>query len=117
MINSKLQNFAKELTTQVAFMQDAEKGDIKEVFDTIVTIDAYDFLEGDDGKYVVIRLKEEKNKFFFGNSILTDHIMKIHEEGLGVEIVKEGLPVMFSERKSRKSKRMYTAVEFYPEPF
>ena len=72
-----------------------------------------DFIKGENGEYVVFVIDEISDEFFFGGSVLTEDMKKFTEEEKA-EIIENGLPVKFTQRKS-KNKRPYTAVEFYPE--
>ena len=80
------------------------------------TITEYGFIPNDAGEpYVVFITKERGGKFYFGGSVLTARMLDLENEGYHDAIVSEGLPVLLTEEKSKKSNRMYTNVKFYPE--
>lgn len=110
-----LKDRAKEFSVQLPFMDGREKGEMKELHGQVSTITDYGFLTGDKGTdYVVFITKERSNKFYFGGQVLTDQLQQLEAEGYHEEIVADGLPVLFGEKKS-KNKQTYTTVEFYPE--
>lgn len=97
----------------IEFMQGRTKGELIEILDVVVTITDYEFLDGTDGEYAVFIIKEDNDKFYFGGSVLTRDLKEFTEEEKN-EVKEKGLPVKFSNKKS-KNKRNYTGVEFYPE--
>lgn len=97
----------------IEFMANKNKGEMMELYDRVCTIMDYDFIHGDDGDYVVFVIDEINDEFFFGGSVLTEDMKKFTDEEKK-ELQENGLPVKFTQRKS-KNKRPYTAVEFYPE--
>ena len=96
----------------IEFMEGRNKGEADELLDRTVTIRNYDFINGENGEYAVFIIDEDEENFYFAGSVLTDNLRQLeaHKE----EIIAEGLPTKFTQRKS-KAKRNYTAVEFYPE--
>lgn len=110
-----LKERAKEFSVQLPFMDGREKGEMKELHGQVSTIIDYGFLPSDKGTdYAVFITKERSDKFFFGGQVLTDQLQQLEAEGYHEDIVTEGLPVLFGEKKS-KNKQTYTTVEFYPE--
>lgn len=110
---------AKEFSILLPFMEGKDKGDLGRIVDTNVTIVEYGFLhdtndDGSDKDYVCFMVKEDPQNFYFGGQVLTENMHELDEEGYGDAIRKEGLPVLFSKKKS-KNKREYTTVTFYPE--
>lgn len=114
-MRKSLKDRAKEFAISLPFMDGREKGETKELLGQVSTIVDYGFLPSDKGgDYVVFITKERSNKFYFGGQVLTDQMQQLEAEGYHEEIVAEGLPVLFGEKKSR-NKQTYTTVEFYPE--
>ena len=97
----------------IEFMENKNKGEMMELYNRVCTIRNYDFIKGEDGEYVVFVIDEINDEFFFGGQVLTEDMKEFTEEEKA-EIIENGLPVKFTQRKS-KNKRPYTAVEFYPE--
>lgn len=111
-----LRERAREFTTLLPFMEGREKGDTKELLGQVSTICDYGFLPNDKGEvYVAFIVRERSNKFYFGGQVLTDRMTQLEEEGYHEAVVAEGLPVLMTEAKGKKSNRTYTNVEFYPE--
>ena len=111
-----LKERAKAFDVQLPFMEGRDKGETKELLGQVSTISEYGFIPNDDGEaYVVFTVKERANKFYFGGSVLTARMLDLENEGYHDAIVAEGLPVLLTEEKSKKSNRMYTNVKFYPE--
>ena len=110
-----LRDRAKEFSVQLPFMEGREKGETKELMGQDSTIVEYGFLTNDAGApYAAFIVKERPSKFYFGGMALTDQLLQLEAEGYHDEVVSEGLPVRFTEKKS-KAGRTYTNTEFYPE--
>ena len=111
-----LKDRAKEFDVQLPFMDGREKGETKELLGQVSTIEEYGFIPNDAGEpYVVFTVKERANKFYFGGTVLTARMLDLENEGYHGTIVAEGLPVLLTEEKGKKSNRTYTNVKFYPE--
>lgn len=111
-----LKERAKAFDVQLPFMEGREKGETKELLGQISTITDYGFIPNDAGEaYVVFITKERASRFFFGGSVLTARMLDLENEGYHEAIVAEGLPVLLTEEKSKKTNRIYTNVKFYPE--
>lgn len=98
----------------IEFMNEREKGEMQDLLNKNLTITDYSFINGDDGEYVVFIVKEDESKFYFGGKVLTEN-MKSFTSDDKEEIKRDGLPVIFEERKSKKTNRKYIASRFYPE--
>lgn len=108
-----LREFVKEFSVQLPFMEGREKGETKELIGQVSTIIDYGFLANENGEpYVCFIVKERSSKFYFGGSVLTDRLSILEDKGYHDDIVEQGLPVLMTEQKSKKSNRSYTAVEF-----
>ena len=109
---------AQEVTKSgLPFMDGREKLEITgEVLNNILTVDDYGYLDGDDGNYVVISLREYPNHFIYGGSVVTDAFKKL-EEKIGAEnmaqLIQHGLTFRLSELIS-KNKRKYIRISFFP---
>lgn len=115
-MRKSLKERAKEFDAQLPLMEGRDKGDTKELLGQISTIEDYGFLPNDAGEaYAVFTVKERANKFYFGGSVLTARLTDLEAEGYHDTIVAEGLPMLMTEAKSKKSNRTYVNVEFYPE--
>lgn len=111
-----LKERAKAFDVQLPFMEGRDKGETSELIGQVSTIADYGFIPNDAGEpYVVFITKERAGKFYFGGSVLTARMLDLENEGYHDAIIAEGLPVLLTEEKSRKSNRMYTNVKFYPE--
>lgn len=113
-----LKDRAKKLNSGngVPFMEGREKGEFFPL-NSIVTVDQFGFINGENGQYVVLSFREFPENFFFGSSVATEKFSLLEAENTPAEVaeaLEEGIPVIFTERKS-KNKRTYTTVEFYPE--
>lgn len=104
------------------FMEGREKmeSDNKVLFNAPLTLDEHDYLEGDDGEFAVITVKEYPNNFFFGSSVVTDALKKLDiilsnasDEQLE-EIEQTGVTFKL-EKVMSKNKRKYTKITFFPK--
>lgn len=111
-----LKERAKAFDVQLPFMEGRDKGETNELIGQVSTITDYGFIPNDAGEaYVVFITKERASKFYFGGAVLTDRMLKFEEEGYHDAIVAEGLPVLFTNEKSKKTNRSYVNVKFFPE--
>ena len=115
----QLINEAIQITASgLAFMEGKEKLEVKgDVLDKILTVDDYGFLEGEEGEYVVIALKEYPEHFIYGASVVTQ-AFKTLEEKLNEEeiafLLEKGLTFKLIELIS-KNKRKYIKIIFFPK--
>lgn len=109
-----LKELAQSMTTILPFMEGKTKADQKDLIGEIVTIREYGFMAGDNGDFAVFTTDEYPDKFFFAGQVLTKHLKAIDDAGYHDDTVAEGLPTLFSVKKS-KNKMIYTNVSFYPE--
>lgn len=110
-----LKSRVKEFEVNLPLMEGREKGDLKSLYEDIVTIRDFGFLKDEhNSEYVVFIIDEDDRNFYFGGMVLTDQLKKLSDEGYQEQIVKEGLPIRLTDRIS-KGKKHYTSVEYYPE--
>lgn len=111
-----LKDRAKEFDARLPFMDGRNKGMTEELLGQISTINEYGFLPNEAGElYVVFTVKERSTVFYFGGSVLTERMIQLDQEGYGDEIRRDGLPILMTKETSKKTKRSYTGVTFYPE--
>lgn len=114
-MRKSLREKAKEMDVRLPFMDGCVKGDTKELFGMISTINEYGFLPNEAGElYAVFTVRERTGKFYFGGTVMTDRLFKFENDGYHDDIVAEGLPVLMREKKS-KANRTYVDVVFFPE--
>lgn len=115
---NELINQAKEVTASgLPFMDGREALKVEgKILNNVLTVDDYGYLEGDDGEYVVIALKEYPQHFIYGGSVVTDAFKKL-ESKIGVDnmglLIEHGLTFKLTELVS-KNKRKYTRISFFP---
>lgn len=102
----KVKSFKKE---GITFMQGREKGELTELFGKIVTVRNYDFINSEDGDYLVFIIDEEPEKFYFGGSVLTSNFKEFDNDEKD-EILEDGLKVKLENKKGKKHN--YTSVEY-----
>lgn len=113
MLTNVLEKAKKVLCNGLDFMEGREKQDIelgKHYF-----INEFGFLSSSDGEYVVFTSKDDSENFYFGGQVLTQKLKELEEllEDREMNELKEhGIEVVFSEKKSEKNRRKYTACEF-----
>jgi hypothetical protein len=100
------------------FMEGKEKLEVKgEILNKVLTVDDYGFLEGEEGEYVVIALKEYPQHFIYGSSVVTQ-AFKTLEEKLNEEerafLINQCLTFKLTEVVS-KNKRKYIKIVFFPK--
>lgn len=95
----------------IPFMENRDKGDMHDILDKIVHIVDFGFIrkEEEEGDYAVICLKEDNEKFFFCNAVITDMLHQVEKDGMKEELASQ--PIKFLLRTSKKG-REYFAFEF-----
>ena len=109
---------AQEITASgLPFMEGKVKLEVKgDVFNRILTVSDYGFLEGEEGVYVVIAVKEYPQNFIYGSSVVTQAFQELDTRFTGEQkgmIIEQGLTFTLSEMVS-KNKRKYTKINFFP---
>lgn len=87
------------------------------ILNNTLTADDYGFLEGEEGEYVVITLREYPEHFIYGSSVVTQAFKKLDETyGADVKafLLEKGLTFKLTEMVS-KNKRKYTKIVFFPK--
>ena len=115
----QLINEVSQITASgLPFMEGKEKLEVKgDVLNNTLTVDDYGFLEGEEGEYVVIALKEYPNHFIYGSSVVTQAFKTLDEkfdEEQKAFLLNKGLTFKLSEMLS-KNKRKYTKIVFFPK--
>lgn len=111
-----LRDRAKEFDARLPLMDGREKGDTAELMGQVSTMDEYGFLPNEAGEmYVVFTVRERPSRFYFGGSVLTSRMIELDQDGYREAIQSEGLPLLLTQTKSRKTGRSYVNVTFYPE--
>ena len=108
---SILDKVRKELKGGLDFMEGKEKGNINDLnkYESVNIID-FGFLIDRDSKeeYACFVVYEEGKYFYFGGSVVTEKLRRIQEaltsEEL-TELLMEGLPVKFVNKKSEKGRK------------
>ena len=110
-----LRERAKEFDVRLPFMDGREKGDNAEIMGQVITINEYGFLPNEAGEmYVCFTIKERSSKFYFGGSVLTSRMVELDQDGYRDAIHNEGLPILLTQTKAKKSGRSYVNVTFFP---
>lgn len=116
-VNELMERVAKITESGSPIMSGREKIDVHDVLDMNLTVDEYDFLEGSDGKYVVITTVEYPNNFIYGSSVVTQAFLELEEAFTVDEInllLQRGITFKLTELTS-KNKRKYIKISFFPK--
>lgn len=98
-------------------MEGKEKISVDNVIGQVLTVSDYGFLNGEEGEYVVISIKEYPTNFIYGSSVVTQAFKNLDEQLTDEELVKildEGLTFKLTTLVS-KNKRKYTKITFFPK--
>lgn len=113
-MSTLLDKLKKELEVGLPFMEGRENA--KLVCEMPYTVKDFGYLRDkkNQQQYVCFITEENKDKFFFGGSVVTDTFKKI--EGILTEeelqqVLSEGLKVVFHEQKSKDNLRTYIVME------
>lgn len=100
------------------FMEGKEKIEVKgDILNKVLTVDEYGYLEGEEGEYIVIALKEYPNHFIYGSSVVTQAFKTLDEKFNDEQkafLLEKGLTFKLNEMMS-KNKRKYTKIIFFPK--
>ena len=107
----------KNITEMGLPLMDGKKQlNVETIMGTEVTVDDYGYLNGDNGEYVVITLKEYPTYFMYGASVVTQSFKELDSalsEDERIEILQEGLTFMLTEKKSKNGYK-YHKMTFFP---
>ncbi len=93
----------------VPFMEGRDKGEKSEILDKPLHIADFGFINGNDGKFAVMLFAEIPDKFYFGNSIVTEMLEAVERDNQR-QALKE-VQITFKERKAKESGRTYIAFD------
>lgn len=102
-----LKEMLKSMEIMSPLMEDKIRVETAEVADKPVTIVGVDFVDGNNGEFSIILLKEYPDNFLFGGSVVTDRLKKLSNslggaDELNMAIDKEGgIPVVFVSVKAK----------------
>ena len=107
----------KQITEMgLPLMDGKEQLNTEKILGQEVTVDDYGYLNGDNGEYVVITLKEYPNFFIYGASVVTQGFKELDSaltDDERIEILQEGLTFMLTEKKSKNGYK-YHKMTFFP---
>lgn len=100
--------FSKFKNEGVPFMDGKTKGEKSEMLDKPLHMDDFGFISGNDGRFAVMHFVEMPDKFYFGNSVVTEMLEQVQADDMKGELAK--VVITFTERKS-KSGRTYISYD------
>jgi hypothetical protein len=65
----------------IPFMDNAEKGNIRDHLGKQLTLRDYGFINGDNGVYACVCFEELPGRFYFMNAIFTEALQEIERDG------------------------------------
>ena len=93
----------------IPFMDNRDKGDMHDILDKPLHIEDFGFIQGDEGEYAVIAIKEEPEMFYFCNSVITEMLQQVDKDDMRDELPKQ---VIKFELATSKKGREYFRFEF-----
>lgn len=93
----------------IPFMDNRDKGNLRDILGKIVHIEDYGFIRNDEGDYGVIIVKEDAENFYFCNQVITDMLHQVDSDGMKEELANQ--PIKFELAESKKG-REYFRFEF-----
>ena len=94
----------------IPFMDNADKGDLRDVLGEVVHISDFGFIKNDEGgDYGVIALEERPGEFFFCNQVITDMLHQVELDDMKDELAKQAIKFELAESKKG---REYFRFEF-----
>ena len=102
--------FDKFVRKGIPFMEGREKGNLRDMLERPLHIVDYGFIEGKDGRFAVIAFKEDADRFYFGNSIVTEMLEEVDADGMRDELAQQA--IQFDLRVSKERGQEYMAFDF-----
>lgn len=93
----------------IPFMDNRDKGDMRDILGKPVHIIDFGFIKNDDGDYGVIALAEDDEKFYFCNQVISDMLHQVEKDDMKEELAKQ--VIKFELAESKKG-REYFRFEF-----
>lgn len=94
----------------IPFMDGKDKGERSEILDRPLHMDDFGFINGSDGEFAVMHFAEIPDKFFFGNSIITEMLHKVNAASMKAHLAEQA--ITFTLKTSKETKREYMAFRF-----
>ena len=102
--------FDKFVRKGIPFMEGREKGNLRDLVDKPLHIIDFGFIDGKDGKFAVMLFDEDADKFYFGNSIVTEMLETVDADDMRDELADQA--IMFVLRMSKERGQEYMAFDF-----
>ena len=93
----------------IPFMDNRDKGDLRDILGETVHIEDFGFIRNDEGDYGVIAIKEYPEVFYFCNQVISEMLHQVQDDNMKDELPKQ--VVQFALVKS-KNGREYFKFEF-----
>lgn len=98
--------FDKFNSKGIPFMDNADKGDMKEIVGETMHIEDFGFIRSDEGgDYGVISLREKPDTFYFCNQVITDMLHQVDDDNMRDELPKQA--IKFEIATSKKGREYY----------
>ena len=95
----------------IPFMEGREKGNLSDMLNYPLHIADFAFLSDEDNReYAVMVFQEDSERFYFGNSIVTEMLRTVEQDGAKPIISQRA--IKFDTRKSKQRGRTYTTFQF-----
>lgn len=98
----KMGYFSKFRNDGVPFMDGRDKGSSDEILGQPLHMDDFGFINGNDGRFAVMSFVEFPDKFYFGNSVVTEMLETVEADGMKGELVN--VTITFDRRKSKNGR-------------
>lgn len=93
----------------IPFMDGAEKGEKEELLGEWLHIEDFGFINGENGDFAVLQIRERPGKFYFGNQIITEMLQRVNADSMKQHLAENA--IKFTMRTSEKG-RDYMTFEF-----
>lgn len=102
--------FEKFARKGIAFMEGAQKADIKSlVGDGVFHISDYGFIDGEDGRYAAFTVRERPGFFYFSSKPVFEVIAQVDADGMRDALFEQAVEFIAG---TNKQGREYTAMNF-----
>lgn len=98
--------FDKFKNEGIPFMTGKTKGELADILNQPLHIDEFGFNNGENGRYAVIHVVEYPEQFFFGNTVITEMLETVREDGQ--EDLLKASAITFVKAVSKKGREYYS---------
>ena len=80
--NNYFSKFDGSSNRELDFMETGNKGNIRDILNIDLQLQAYGIVSGNKGEYTVMQFTRDPENFYFGGNVITDKVKEIDKDGM-----------------------------------